>query len=212
MIRAVVACTLAVLLVAAAWSPRPVRADAVVGTGTASSCTESALNAALGCGAPSGSPRASNCAGGGSVTFDCGGAATITVTSTKTISGATTIDGGSLITISGENTVGVFFVNTGVNFTVQNLTIANGNSASYGGGIHNGRGGAVTVTNSTFSGNSASNDNPSNNSGGGPEPDHRQRQSRSSCGGIYNDTTLTVTQGASGSRPERAGWSTIKWV
>jgi hypothetical protein len=38
-LRAVVARTLAVLLVAAAWSPRPVRADAVVGTGTASSCT-----------------------------------------------------------------------------------------------------------------------------------------------------------------------------
>jgi hypothetical protein len=34
-IRAVVARTLAVLLVAAAWSPRPVRADAVVGKGTA---------------------------------------------------------------------------------------------------------------------------------------------------------------------------------
>jgi hypothetical protein len=58
-IRAVVACTLAVLLVAAAWSPRPVRVDAVVGTGTASSCTEAALDVAL--------------AGGGTVTFNCGG-------------------------------------------------------------------------------------------------------------------------------------------
>ena len=47
MIRAVVTRTLAVLLVAAAWSPQPVRADAVVGTGTASSCTEAALDAAL---------------------------------------------------------------------------------------------------------------------------------------------------------------------
>ena len=64
------------------------------------------------------------------MTFNCGGAATITVTSTKTISADTTIDGGSLITISGGNSVGVFSVNTGVKFTVQNLTIANGSSAA----------------------------------------------------------------------------------
>ena len=79
MIPAVVARALAELLLAAAWSPRPVRADAVVGTGTAGSCTEETLDTAL--------------AGGGSVTFNCGGAATITVTSTKTISADTTIDG-----------------------------------------------------------------------------------------------------------------------
>ena len=96
----------------------------VVGTGTGASCTESALNACL----PGGGSF------DGTVTFNCGGAATITVTSTKTISADTTIDGGSLITISGGNSVGVFSVNTGVKFTVQNLTIANGNSASYGGG------------------------------------------------------------------------------
>jgi len=42
-----------------------------------------------------------------------------------------------LITISGGNSVGVFSMNTGVNFTVQNLTIANGNSAHAGGGIYN---------------------------------------------------------------------------
>ena len=93
MIRAVVARTLAVLLVALAWSPRPVRADAVVGTGAPGSCTEAALDAALGCGAPSGSPPVSNCTGGGTVTFNCGGAATITVTSTKTINADTTIGG-----------------------------------------------------------------------------------------------------------------------
>ena len=52
--------------------------------------------------------------------------------------------------------MGVFSVNTGVNFTVQNLTIANGHSAGAwaGGGIASG--GTLTVTNSTFSGNSAS--------------------------------------------------------
>ena len=90
----------------------------VVGTGTSASCTEAALDACL----PGGGSF------DGTVTFDCGGAATITVTSTKTISADTTIDGGSVITISGGGTVGVFSVNSGVTFTVQNLTIANGNA------------------------------------------------------------------------------------
>jgi YD repeat-containing protein len=117
----------------------------VVGTGTAASCTESALNACL-----PGSGRFD-----GTVTFDCGDAATIKVTRTKIISAHTTIDGGSLITISGENRVGVFSVNPGVTFTVQNLTIANGNSTTGpGGGIYNPQnGGTLTVTNSTFSDN-----------------------------------------------------------
>ena len=63
----------------------------VVGTGMGASCTESALDAC---------PPTS-----GTVTFNCGGAATITVTSTKTISTDTTIDGGGMITISGGSRV-----------------------------------------------------------------------------------------------------------
>ena len=91
----------------------------VVGTGTSASCTEAALDACL----PGGGSF------DGTVTFACGGAATITVTSLsspKTISADTTIDGGSVITISGGGTVPAFIVNSGVTFTVQNLTIANG--------------------------------------------------------------------------------------
>jgi hypothetical protein len=130
-----------------------------VGTGTGASCTEAALTACL----PGGGSF------DGTVTFNCGGAATIIVTSTKAIRADTTIDGGSLITISGGNSVGVFSVDAGVNFTVQNLTIANGNSAVYGGGIANN--GTVTVTNSTFSDNSAG----------------------YAGGGIANGGTLTVT-------------------
>jgi hypothetical protein len=155
----------AVLLALAVLRPIPALAAGVVGTGTASSCTDAALNTAL--------------AGGGLVTFNCGSApATIDIstgTGTKTIAADTTIDGGSLITISGGHSVGVFSVNTGVTFTVQNLTIANGtNSATYfGGGIANG--GTLTVNNTTFSDNSAS------NLGGG------------SGGGIGNSGTLTVT-------------------
>jgi len=38
----------------------------------------------------------------------------------------TTIDGGGLITISGGNSVGIFRVDADVEFTLRNLTIANG--------------------------------------------------------------------------------------
>jgi polymorphic membrane protein len=185
----------AVLLVLALLRPIPALPAGVVGSGKPESCTEAALDAAL--------------AGGGMVTFNCGGAATITVTSTKTISADTTIDGGSLITISGGNSVGVFLAGNGVRFTVQNLTIANGNAASGagisndgtltvtnstftdnsagdGGGIAN-TGGTLTVTNSTFSGNSATSYcNP-------PCAGSERRVGGGIGGGIANTGTLTVT-------------------
>jgi hypothetical protein len=112
-IRAVVARTLAVLLVAAAWSPRPVRADAVVGTGKGDSCTDAALDAAL--------------AGSGKVTFNCGTSpVTITVSSQKTFAVDTSIDGGGLITISGGGVTQLFLVNSGATLTLANLTIGDG--------------------------------------------------------------------------------------
>ncbi len=153
----------------------------VVGTGTSGSCTEAALDWCL----PGG--------GGfmGSATFNCGGATTITVTSTKTISADTTIDGGSLITISGGNSVGVFSVSTGVKFTVQNLTVATGNnraSGHTGGGIEN-YGTLLTVTNSTFTGNTAT--------GNG--------------GGIFNPYgTVTVTNSTFSGNSSNAGGGGIE--
>ena len=153
------------LLVFATFAATSSTLACVVGTGTSASCTEAALDACL----PGGGSF------DGTVTFACGGAATITVTNAKTISADTTIDGGSVITISGSgNAVGVLSVNSGVTFTVENLTVTNGhtrgaitnggtltvtnctfsgNSAGSGGAISNG--GTLTVTNSTFSGNSA---------------------------------------------------------
>jgi hypothetical protein len=114
------------------------RAAGVVGSGTAASCTDAALNTAL--------------SGGGLVTFNCG-AFPVTIdistgTGTKTISADTTIDGGNLITISGGNAVGVFSVRSKVNFSVQTLIIANGiaNGIAYGGGGIYGKG-TLTVTN-----------------------------------------------------------------
>ena len=65
-----------------------------------------------------------------------------------------TIDGaGTTVIISGGGAVGVFVVNPGVTLNLNKLTVADG-KADYGGGIHN-DGGTVTVSNSTFSGNSA---------------------------------------------------------
>jgi len=67
-----------------------------------------------------------------------------------------TIDGtGHTVTISGNNSVRVTAVSVGTSLTLNNLTIANG-SAVTGGGIYNY--GSLTVTNSTFSGNSAEED------------------------------------------------------
>src|SRR5208283_4608523 len=79
-----------------------------------------------------------------------------------------TIDGsGETITIDGAGNQ-ILYVNPGA-LTVNDLTIENGSSFD-GGGIENV--GTLTVTNSTFSGNSAT---------GG------------TGGGIFNDGTLTVT-------------------
>ena len=121
----------------------------IVGTGTSASCTESALDACL----PGGA------AFNGPVTFNCGGAATITVTSTKTISADTTIDGGGFIEISGGGTRGRLYCIPGSDpgpsqRNHQRRSRTSGDSASsYGGAIYNN--GTLTVTDSSFSGNSS---------------------------------------------------------
>src|SRR6266704_5610170 len=108
-------------------------------TGTVTNCTESNLDAAL--------------SGGGLVNFACDGI--ITTTTTKSISADTTLDAaGHTVTISANNAVRLFTVNAAVNFSVYNLTLANGTSTN-GGAIYNS--GTLVVSNSMFSGNSASN-------------------------------------------------------
>src|SRR5688572_5959386 len=64
-------------------------------------------------------------AGGGTILFDCNG--TITLSNTLTIAADTVLDGnGHGVVISGNNAVRVFYINPSVQFTVRNLTIANG--------------------------------------------------------------------------------------
>ena len=124
-----------------------VLAAGVVGDGTAGSCTEGALDAAL--------------AGGGNVTFYCGNAPhTITATSQKVITASTSIDGGDRIRLSGGHTTRAFYVNAGVALTLTNLTVSDGvvtGAGGYGGGVFN-NGGKLNVINSTFSGNHADQD------------------------------------------------------
>jgi len=85
-----------------------------------------------------------------------------------------TIDGtGHTVIVDGNNAVTVITVIGGVTASLTNVTIQHGSGD--GGGIHND--GAVTVTNSTLSGNSAT------TSGGGIDND----------GGIFFGGTMTVT-------------------
>jgi len=104
------------------------RADAggVVGNGTPQSCTEAALNARL--------------AGGGTVTFNCGGGAvSIPITATKTITASTIIDGsGQSIALDGGGATRLFqtpLLLAPITFGLRNLTLRNGHAPDYGGAI-----------------------------------------------------------------------------
>src|SRR5689334_17671630 len=149
----------AALVGLAAVRPAGVRAA----TDTVGTCDESTLRSVI-----------SSAAAGDTVAFGCSG--TITLTSGGggpiVLSKDLTIDGGGQeVTISGGGSVQVFSVNSGVSLTLNQLTIANGRAIVAGGGILNN--GTLTVTNSTFSGNSAVGEGKG--------------------GGIFNNGTLTVT-------------------
>jgi predicted outer membrane repeat protein len=95
---------------------REARAAGVVGNGTAASCTEASFTAAL--------------AGGGNVTFNCGGTKTILLTSPKTITTSTTIEGGYKTTLSGGGKTNLFVVNASARLILAgiNLDSAVGNA------------------------------------------------------------------------------------
>lgn len=122
-------------------------AAGVVGTGSVDSCTESALNAAL--------------AGGGTVTFNCGGQVTIPIGTTKVLTSDTTIDGGGKTTLSGGDKTRVLRIEGfGVDVTLENLAIVNGRAQGtespdfLGGAIYNASA-ALTISNCRFTGNTA---------------------------------------------------------
>ncbi len=117
-----------VCLAGLAWGAGGARAaDAVVGNGTAASCTEAAFDAAL----------VTAQSGGGTITFNCGpGVATIPFTVFKTvILGNVTIDGGGRIILNANNTDRHFFAGSGVTFRLRHITLRDGSSLVGGGAI-----------------------------------------------------------------------------
>ncbi len=101
----------------------PVAAAGVVGNGTPGSCTDAALAAAL--------------AGGGVVTFSCGGPVTVPIASTKTISAAvpTDVDGGGLVTLDGRDAVRLFSIAYQRQLTLRNLTLRRGRAVDFGAAV-----------------------------------------------------------------------------
>lgn len=166
----------------------------IIGNGSnASLCTEAALTAAL--------------SAGGYIWIYCPPSTTITVTTApdtstnyRSINISTTLDASPStgFTISGANTSGtatfqLFLVGSGINFTINTITLTKG-KAVQGGGINNqgtfnvfnstfssnlalgstGQGGAIyntgtinTISNSTFISNSANSNSPYNSATGG---------------------------------------------
>lgn len=113
---------------------------------TVSTCNEASLDAAL-----------SSATNGNTIDFSCSG--TITITNTLTITQSITLDGsGQHVDIDGGSSVKILSVSSGVNFTLNDLTISNGYSSDSdtgtGGGLYN-NGGSVTIDNSVFNGNTA---------------------------------------------------------
>lgn len=161
----------------------PAIAAGTVGDGTPESCTEAALETALG--------------GGGMVTFDCGAAPhTISLTGLRLISVDTQIDGGGLITLDGQGQAQIFSVSSGITLALQNITLSNG-SANNGAAIYNG-GGTVEITNSMLKDSSALfNGGAIFNNDGTVEITNSTISGNladGSGGGIYNlDGVLTIT-------------------
>lgn len=98
-------------------APLPVPAKrSVVGLGTAQTCTASALRSAV--------------AGGGYVTFNCGGGeVTIPVTQEVRTTTTTVIDGGGKVTLKGGGSNRILLAGNGTTLSVRNLRFVNGAAA-----------------------------------------------------------------------------------
>lgn len=93
----------------------------VVGTGGADTCSEAALRTAL---------AKVVAAGGGTVTFDCGGPHTIRLGSALPVASAkdetVIVDGGGVVSLSGAGKTRIFDLDNHTNFVVQRITLQDG--------------------------------------------------------------------------------------
>jgi predicted outer membrane repeat protein len=102
--------------------------NAVVGTGTPASCTETTFNAAL--------ALVVNDIQGGVLSFNCGpDPDIILLSSVKNLVGVVTIDGGNKMTLDGQDVTRLFNINQdGVDgrteVTIKNITLTRGNSGA----------------------------------------------------------------------------------
>ena len=116
--------SIAILLILA--GTRPLHAaDAVVGDGTPASCTEANFETAL---------TTVQLSGSGTITFYCGGPATIDFNAQKTIFANITVDGGSIISLNGGDITRLFNVTGSGTLSLKNITLHNGFNDTLGGG------------------------------------------------------------------------------
>jgi predicted outer membrane repeat protein len=113
--------TLLIPILAVVFQAKSALAAGVVGNGTPASCTEAAFTSAL--------------VGGGTVTFKCGGAHTLLLTSPKTISVDTTVEGGYNITLSGGGKTNLFQVTSSGRLILAGITLDQGFTNQDGGAI-----------------------------------------------------------------------------
>jgi hypothetical protein len=173
---------LMLMLVSTAIAGRVLAADAVVGSGTPTHCTETDFVTAL---------DTVQASGGGTITFNCGGAHAVILGSSRTISSQVVIDGASVITLSGGNTTRLFHVGFEARLELRNITISNGYAASGNGGAIVNDQGSLHLQNVRFLNNHTS---PEGGSGGaiassrGPVTafnSHFENNSAASGGAVY---------------------------
>ncbi|HLM60034.1 MAG TPA: choice-of-anchor Q domain-containing protein, partial [Pyrinomonadaceae bacterium] len=125
---------------------------------------------------------------------------TITLTSTITIDPATgdsltiTAPGANLLTVSGNNAVQIFFVNTGDTAAISGMTLTAASNNNGGAGVDNR--GNLTVTNVAFTSNFGNNGGGAISNSGTTSVTNssfNQNSSNGSGGAISNNGNLTVT-------------------